>query len=869
MGAAALATSALVLALLAVRIPQLMDVGEPLTAGYAKALVGGYALAVAAIAVAALVLPPRLLWLPVACAAAIGGIALLATLTAGREAWSFAMALATMGACWRVGNWALLRLRVPSVASAPPAAWLAGAGLLGLALYAVGRLGALRWWTVALPVIALGISAAPPAWRATKRLGEVAGGPEQDAGTGPLGGLTERAGERTPEGPRDRVRTRRVPELSRPAAAAASIIALLLGLASVFAAAPELMFDALSSKAWLPAEWARSGSIGSLSEHPQLNLIGFTPILAIPGHLVDAGGVGRYVQWLSLAGAVGSVWWLVRRTPWAPLAAGALAITPHLFWQATTAYDDAALTLAGVGLAAAFVRLVREPAAAPLAAGVAAGLLAGAAVDLKLHLAPLAGGLVIAWLAFGVGPGRLRAAAGALAGGLALAGTPFAIKWIELGNPLLPNYNDVFKSRYWPVNETTVSFPASYGGGATSESALAELVEPVELLLRTATDTARLSQAAPDGSFGLIVAATLVAALLLWTRGRAREVLVLWGGVAVAAIVWYQQFRYLRFILPLGAVAIAALALAAPARRPGPWFERGAVAALAACAALMWVPAVAQFWNVPGRDLPVRAALGLEDDYDYERKSMPERDALAAFDRLAPPGAMVMSPTQQRLWLGEGRDISPQWEVARRLGSASAPPASDPPVVRYRKLGVEWILGRRSGVPFAEPGVPELLDRSGEIAWADRDWILVRLVDRPRAPSPVGCDDRLTGRPGCWEGALDATPGFTVQETPAVARSFPLCPGRTLVVDVTVRGAGPPVVVEIDFDFPPRTRPLLRVRQELALGRGGTARIPATAPPGTRTGARVTVQGAAGRVVEAVRLGALGGCRGDLPGARG
>lgn len=842
LSAAVIALGGLVVALLVVRVPQLMDVAEPLTAGYAKALVGGYALAVGAIGVLAAALPRRLLWLPVAGSAALAGLALLATLTVGGEAWSFAMALLTMGACWQAGNWALLRLGVPTLASTPPAAWLAGAGLLGLALYAVGRLGALEWWTVSLPTIALGLSAAPPGWRALKRFASQ----------------------------RERGRTANAPMLGRTEAAAASITALLLGLASVFAAAPELMFDALSSKAWLPAEWARSGEIGSLSGHPQLNLIGFVPILAIPGHLVDAGGVGRYVQWLALAATVGSVWWLVRRSPWAPLAAAAVAITPHLFWQATTAYDDAVLTLAGVGLAAAVVRLVREPPAAPLAAGVAAGILAGAAVDLKLHLAPLAAGLVLAWLVFGGGAGRIRSAAGAVAGGLALAAPTFAVKWIELGNPLLPNYNDVFRSRYWPTDYDAVTFPASYAGGPGTETPFSHVSEVGEVLLRTATDTGRMSQAAPDGSFGLIAAATLVVALLLWSRGRgARELVVLWGGVAVAAVVWYLQFRYLRFLLPAGAVAIAALALAAPARQPGPRLDLGAVGALVGCAALMWVPTVAQFWNVPGRDLPIRAALGLEDDYEYERTSMPERDALAAFDRLAPPGAMVMSTAEQRLWLTEGRDISPHWEVRRRLESAAAPPASDPAVLRYRKLGVEWILGMRSGRPFGDPGVPELLDRNGQVAWADRDWILIALVDRPTAPAPIGCDDRLTGRPGCWEGALDDRPGFTAEETPGVARTFPLCAGRTLVVDVTVGAGSAPVGVEIDFDFPPRARPLLRVRQDIARERGGTVRIPATAPPGTRTGARVTVFGAPGRTVDAVRLGQLGRCRTDLPGARG
>jgi hypothetical protein len=824
---AAAAAALFVLVLAAARVPELLDPAQPLTAGYAKGLVGGYVLAVGGIALLAMVLPERLLWLPLAGAAAPAGVLLLATLTIGGEAWSFAMALITMGACWRAGNWLLLRLRVPAAASAPPAAWLAGAGVLGLALLLVGRLGALRWWTVALPTIALGLSAAPPALAAVRSAG--------------------RWHER----------------LTRPAAAGAAIAVLLLGLAAVFAAAPELMYDALSSKAWLPHEWARAGSIGSLSNHPHLNLIGFAPLLAVPGHLVEADGVGRYMQWLALAGAAGSVWWVARRSPWAPVAAAVVVTTPHLFWQATTAYDDAILTLAGVGLAVGIVRMIREPGESPLLAGVAAGALAGACVDLKIHLAPLGAGLVLAWLV-AHGRGRIGAALGAVAGGLAVGAPPALMRWIELGNPVLPTYNDIFKSRYWPVHQKAIGFPAYADPGTSTPHD--RLGEPLHVLVHTATETARFSQAAPDGSFGLVVAAVVVAVALLWSRGRgAREVLVLWGGVLVAAVVWYQQFRYLRFILPLGAVAIAALALAAPRGPMGPRLQRGLVAAMALTAALLWLPTVAQFWNVPGKDLPIRAALGLQKQYDYERESMPERDGIAAFNRLSAPGDVVMTHAHQRLWLTGGRDISPDWEVPRRLASAAGPPASEPAVERYRKLGVTWILGHRDGAPFGAPGVPELLDRNGEVAWADRGWLLVHLVDHPRAPAPLGCDDRLAGRPGCWQGTLDHRPGYELAESPTgIARNLPICPGRTLVVDVTVRGDGPPVRVEIDFDYPPRPRPLLRVDSDLVLRGGGTARVPGTAPPDTRTGARVTVFGAPGRVVESVRIGTLGAC--DRPG---
>jgi hypothetical protein len=249
---------------------------------------------------------------------------------------------------------------------------------------------------------------------------------------------------------------------------------------------------------------------------------------------------------------------------------------------------------------------------------------------------------------------------------------------------------------------------------------------------------------------------------------------------------------------------------------------------------------------------------------------MPERDVVAAFDRLSDPGDTAWAPLHQRLWLSDGRDLWQKFEVPRRFASAAAPPASDPPLERYRKLGIEWIIDARPSRLLDVEGVRQLLADHGEIAWADSGWVLYRLVDTPREPEPLACDDTLRGGTSCWDGTLDARPGLDLAESPTgIAREVPICPGRTLVVDVDVRGEGAAPVIEIDFDFPPRPQPLMRVREELDLPDGGTARIAATAPPGTRTGARVSIFGAQGRVVERVALGTLGPCRQGLPGAGG
>ena len=520
--AAVAAAGLIVLAVQAAQLGELMDRERSLSAGHAAPLVFGYAAAVAAIGLGCAALPRRLLWLPPATAAALAGSALLATLTAGGEAWSFLVALAAMGACWRVGAWTLTAVRAPALAAMPPAAWLAGAGVLGVAIALIGRAGAARWWTVGVPLLALGAAALPRGWRALRA------GVAAARGAGPL------------------------------EAVAVSVIALAVGVAAIYAAAPELAFDSLHLKAWLPSEWARTGTIDARPENPLANVTGLLQVLAVPGHLVGAEGIGRYLQLLALPAAAGSVWWLARESWWAPAAGVAVAATPHVLWQATTAYDDLLLLLAAVGLAGAVAALARAEAPGDAGAAVAVGLLAGAAVGLKVHLAPLALGLAGGWVLLRRG-GRPRVALATAGGAAALAGPPLVLRWIDVGNPVLPAYNDVFGSELWPPVDDRLIYP--YGDPGA--------LGPLDVVASSATGVSDFAEGAPAGAFGPLVAAVVVAMLVLWVRGRRdRGTLLLWAATILSAVAWYVQFRNLRFLLPVGGVALLALALAAPVGAP-------------------------------------------------------------------------------------------------------------------------------------------------------------------------------------------------------------------------------------------------------------------------------------------------------------
>ncbi len=728
-----------------------------------------------------------------------------------------------MTACWLVGVWTFCALRMPGLAAMPLVAWLAGAGVLGLVLLLVGRAGLLRWWTAGVPVLALGAYA-------TIRIAVAARSPARTA----WAAIAER----------------------RLDTGCAALIVLLAGLASVWTAAPEIMFDAIYAKEWLPSEWARTGEIEPLTVHPVLNITGFAQILAVPGHLAGAEGVGRYLQWLASFLIPASLWsYLAPRTAWAPLAAAAVAVTPHLFWQASTAFDDALLALAALALAQAVVRCLEHPEPAPAWEGAALGLLAGTCVNLKLHLGWLAAALLLGYLLLRR-HGRMSALAGIAAGGLLSAGPPMIQRWIDVGNPVLPAYNNVFHSPYWPGVNERFNFPYLADPGALG---------PLDALWRAVTDTGALNEAAPVGAFGLLVvalsAALALGLVLLARRPCAAPLLVLWGGLMIGTLTWYAQFRYLRYVMPLGVIAVLMIALAGRAGPLSVGRQRVGLGALALVAALLWPATVAQFWNVPGRDIPWEAALGITNDRDYERQSMPEREALAVFDAEAAPRAMAVSPAHQRAWLSGGRDLEPEWELDARLqiGGAERPSTPDEALRRMRALGVSWALTRDASP--RQPYLDAVIARHGELRWADAGFTLYRFVDRPPAPTSMpACDDRLEGRPGCWEGTLDDQPGYRAEESPGgIARAVPACAGETVTVDVTTKGGDAPLGVAIDFDGPDPARGHMRP----LVGPDATARAAGTAPPGATLARIALLAPPPGMTVTEARLGRTGAPCGD------
>ena len=757
-----------------------------------------YAIGVASLAGLALVLPRRLLIVPVA----IGGLALATAVVAvgvpGREGVGFLVALLTLTGSWWLGRRALSLpgLRRSTLAGSGFASLAVGLFVVGMVVFLLGLVGGIYWWTVGLLVI-------------------VAGG---------LGALRLGSAE-----------ARRVSELprlveSRLRAATLAILGVQAAYATVWAGAPEVQYDSVQYKEWLPALWASSHHIrvSTFVDNPISVYLGLAQLDATPGHTLGGGGTGRYLQLLLTALIVIVVWRLGSRISPAlgPIAALVVALTPHVVWQSSTAYGDIFLTALVLGGAMAVYHFEGRRVEHPFWASIAIGLVGGIGVTGKLHLLAFCVGLGVCWCLVASSLRDLARRAGGYLAGAAIGALPLVLyRWIEMDSPVFPFYNGVFKSRFYPVNENITNFgELSAGGTHETWRFLWRLVAQTPLGIETGT----------AGVTGLLVAGAFVGVFFGW-RGPASQ-RVVWGATVIALLAWWQEFRYVRFGLPylILAVIVALPALAGLGRAVrGRVADRLAVVFAAVAAVVFFVSTMASFWAVPGR-FPLAVAVGRESNVAYLTEALPEYPSFNYLNQVAAPGDWITGQAWGRLLLRPDLNLQIDWEIQVRLlndGTYTTDP--DALATRLEQLGIHWVVLANEGRQY-DPTywLGPMLAKHGQIVYADHLHDVYRIVDRPQARIPVPLCDETFSNPDCWIGStrLDDTPGITDAEVRSqpVWESVPVCAGATYALTVKSQPGRNRTRIFFVFDVPNQER-AFRV-DDVPTGR--TSVVYQTAPTG-------------------------------------
>lgn len=776
-------------------------------ASHANGTLIANALAAVIIGAAAFLLPDR--WRGLAILPGFGLLAatLAGVLTFGGHLWDAVTALLVFATMWRSGRWLTVRMAPTSLQGVAVIDLVVGAVVLGLTVEVFGRLHIIEWWTAGVLVVLIGALGVADGARAAR---------------GNATALWD-AVTCTPI-----------------AATAAGLIALQLGLAMVWLSAPDIMFDALYGKAYLPELWAHSHQIGPLVKDPALNLAGLTQVISTPGHSLGSVDVGRWLQDLSWLTVVATVWWWGgKRSAVGPVSALALALTPHLMWQNSTAFDDNVLMLPAAALTVAVFRsLSSESRENGFGSAVLLGLLGGAAIWFKLHLAVLAVVLLAGWvIAGGSGAGFVRRAVGALTGGLIAAAPAMILRWIDTGNPLFPSYNGIFKSEYGlPVNDK-LNFPFVPNAGH---------FDWLRLPYDAVAHADRMSEAAPPGAYGLLVPVVALALLFGWRAPQRRPAIVAWIALLIALVAWWGQLRYLRYGIPIAMLSLLLLSTWFRGWRPGRASTAGIIAAGVVGSASFLPGTVAAFWNVPGKQLPFAAAFGRWDKHDYLRTVFPETDALDVFQAKAPEGARVATIAHERLFL-EDHFISVLYEVSNRLQLLGPLPTDGDTAYReLRQLGVTWTLVDTNGTSVVSyPWLKAAVDTHGQIVFSDRGWSLYKFVAHPQRPTTsLTCDPHLRGARACWNG-IDRRAGVAAPEV--ASRMIPACAGSIVGVRVTAAPGGAPSSVSIDSDG--STGSLGYTSG--AVQPGTTSWIYATVPRGSANASISITPGAGGKIVTA------------------
>jgi len=359
-----------------------------------------------------------------------------------------------------------------------------------------------------------------------------------------------------------------------------------------------------------------------------------------------------------------------RRTALSALAA-ALGGASTVFWATTgTSFLDPLLSVPM--LAAVLLLLAAPPGAAARRAG-AAGLLFGAAAALKYSnaLFALAGLILIATLPAASSQARARQVAAYACGGalavLALAGPWLARLALELGNPVFPMFNALFRSPYAP----TAGFAA---GRFVPESLTDALLLPLSMASPTSMIYTEIS--APDLRFAAAaLALAAVAGIAVFGRNVAGlrmhalstddgRLLAFLGASLAAWIVTSANGRYGLLVLLLVGPCLARLVdRLLPARWAALALGLLLAAQVAACAMISpprWF--LSEAWS--GRWLPVVAApQAAAEPAIY---LMPEVQSMSAVIPFLHPGSSFASLQGQRAETPGWRRVAEQLERGDR-----------------------------------------------------------------------------------------------------------------------------------------------------------------------------------------------------------
>lgn len=422
----------------------------------------------------------------------------------------------------------------------------------------------------------------------------------------------------------------------------------------IVALLPEVSFDALALHLLVPShmllrqQWGFDASLYSMAMVPMLAdwlfSIGYMLGGETAARLLNLGFTYLLAWQVSCAAR-----WLGGSRNSASFAALLFLATPLTFTETSSLHVEAVWAAYVVAGSLSILRFCLNASSSQSGTLICGALMLGMAATAKAITLPVLPVLSLCMLLFVKRWWQrdlLPAFAVALLLFLVIGSIPYLTAWLLSGNPVLPFYNAVFQSSYFPLSNFIND---NYTTGMTWDVLYRMVFSSAEYL--------EASNGAPGFQWLLLFPAT---AVLLCLRPDNRA-LLLTGFCILSALLIFQSQAYLRYVFPLFAL-FAALVSATlfPHERLAPGLERPLLllAAVTIGLNLVFLPAA----NWAYRSLPIAVLASEQSKVAYLERRQPVRLAVELLNRINLSRSPVAFLTDDTFAAGLNADaLYPHW----------------------------------------------------------------------------------------------------------------------------------------------------------------------------------------------------------------